>query len=164
MPNSWKDSWLSTDVSSCYLYSCQKIVLCLHLNDTFGKKWVERGDPISWPSRSPDLTPLEFHFWGHMKTLVYESPMGRQQVLVAQIRVAAGVILDLPGILPRVWHDIIRRYKKMYRSWWRPYLAASVMEWNGDYWQYFNCFLYSYPSISGPNCLWPLSHFRDVST
>ena len=47
-----------------------------------------------------------------MKTLVHETPVETQQDLVAQIQVAAGVIRDMPGIFPRVWHDIIRRYTK----------------------------------------------------
>ena len=35
-----------------------------------------------------------------------------QEDLVARIPVATGVIRDMPEMLPRVRHDIIRRYKK----------------------------------------------------
>ncbi|KAJ4439323.1 hypothetical protein ANN_07445 [Periplaneta americana] len=31
------------------------------------------GGPITWPSRSPDLNPLGFYIWGHLKALVYET-------------------------------------------------------------------------------------------
>ncbi|KAJ4430091.1 hypothetical protein ANN_22300 [Periplaneta americana] len=47
-----------------------------------------------------------------MKTLVYETPMERQQDLVARIQVAVGVIRDMPGILPRVRYDMTRRCTK----------------------------------------------------
>jgi hypothetical protein len=31
-----------------------------------------RRGPIEWPARSPDLTPLDFFLWGHLKSRVYE--------------------------------------------------------------------------------------------
>ena len=43
------------------------------LNDTFQNKWIGRCGPISWPLRSPDLTPLDYFLWGHVKTVVYAS-------------------------------------------------------------------------------------------
>ena len=67
MPNSWKDSRLITDDSNCYFYSFHKILWRFHLNDTFGNRWIGRGDLIAWHPRSPDLTPLDFHFWGIWK-------------------------------------------------------------------------------------------------
>uniref|UniRef100_A0AAR2JP33 Transposase Tc1-like domain-containing protein n=4 Tax=Pygocentrus nattereri TaxID=42514 RepID=A0AAR2JP33_PYGNA len=27
--------------------------------------------PVEWPPRSPDLTPLDFYLWGHVKAIVY---------------------------------------------------------------------------------------------
>ena len=112
MPNSWKYSRHITDDSSCYLYSCQKILLCLHLNDTCGNRWIGHGSPIAWPSRSTDLTPLDFHFWRYIKILVYATPGETQHDLVARIQVAAGVIRDMSRIFPRVRYDIIWRYTK----------------------------------------------------
>jgi hypothetical protein len=32
-----------------------------HLNERFHERWIGRGGPVSWPPRSPDLTPLEFY-------------------------------------------------------------------------------------------------------
>jgi len=43
------------------------------LNESFRNRWLGRGGPIPWPSRSPDLKPLDHYLWGHMKTLVYET-------------------------------------------------------------------------------------------
>lgn len=30
-----------------------------------------KGGPISWPSRSPDLTPCDYFLWGYIKDRVY---------------------------------------------------------------------------------------------
>ena len=39
------------------------------LNEIFPNRWLGRGGPVVWPPRSPDLTPLDYYLWGHMKTL-----------------------------------------------------------------------------------------------
>ncbi|EZA53536.1 hypothetical protein X777_07004, partial [Ooceraea biroi] len=41
------------------------------LNEPFPDRWIGRGGRISWPARSPDLTPLDFFLWGHLKNEVY---------------------------------------------------------------------------------------------
>lgn len=38
-----------------------------YLNGKFGNRWIGR----SWPSRSPDMTPLDFFLCGTMKEHVY---------------------------------------------------------------------------------------------
>jgi hypothetical protein len=38
-----------------------------HLNNTYPNRWIGRGSLISWPARSPDLTPLDFCLWGWLK-------------------------------------------------------------------------------------------------
>jgi len=43
------------------------------LNELFPNRWLGRDGPVTWPPRSPDLTPLDYYLWGHMKTLVYET-------------------------------------------------------------------------------------------
>jgi hypothetical protein len=35
-----------------------------HLNLTFPERWIGRGGHVQWPSRSPDVTPLDFCLWG----------------------------------------------------------------------------------------------------
>jgi hypothetical protein len=35
-------------------------------------RWIGRGGPISWPSRSPDISPLDFFLWGYVKDIVYK--------------------------------------------------------------------------------------------
>ncbi|GFX97851.1 uncharacterized protein TNCV_4905021 [Trichonephila clavipes] len=63
-----------------------------YLDVTFGQQWIGRGGPVRWPARSPDLSCLDFYFWGHMKSLVYDTPVDNAEELVARIAVAAGEI------------------------------------------------------------------------
>jgi hypothetical protein len=30
--------------------------------------------PVQWLARSPDITPLDYFLWWHLKTVVYENP------------------------------------------------------------------------------------------
>ncbi|KAJ4451308.1 hypothetical protein ANN_02769 [Periplaneta americana] len=45
-----------------------------YLDRRFPDRWIGRGGPIAWPPRSPDLNPLDFYLWGHLKSLVYSFP------------------------------------------------------------------------------------------
>ena len=40
------------------------------LDRTFTGRWLGRCGPLVWAARSPDLTPLDFFAWGHLKTAV----------------------------------------------------------------------------------------------
>jgi hypothetical protein len=42
-----------------------------HLNTQFPDRWLGCGSPVSWPARSPDLNPLDFFLWGHLKEIGY---------------------------------------------------------------------------------------------
>lgn len=44
-----------------------------YLNQLFGERWIGTNGPIRWPPRSPDLTPLDFFLWGHIKNKVYST-------------------------------------------------------------------------------------------
>ncbi|GFU68945.1 putative LOC100569746 [Trichonephila clavipes] len=41
------------------------------LKDTFYDRLISRFEPVNWPPRSCDLTPLDFFLWGYVKSLVY---------------------------------------------------------------------------------------------
>jgi hypothetical protein len=41
----------------------------------FPGRWVERDEPILWPSPSPDIMPLDFFLWGYVKDIVYKAPV-----------------------------------------------------------------------------------------
>ena len=41
------------------------------LDETFPQHWIGRRGPVEWAPRSPDLNPLDFSFWGYLKSRVY---------------------------------------------------------------------------------------------
>ena len=80
-----------------------------YLNEQFGDRWIGREGPVTWPPRSPDLTPLDFFLWGYMKSLVYETPVESEEDLLARIMAAAQEIQETPGIFERVYENMLRR-------------------------------------------------------
>lgn len=44
-----------------------------YLDETFPQKWIGRRGAVEWPPRSPDLSPLDYFFWGHLKNNVYKT-------------------------------------------------------------------------------------------
>jgi hypothetical protein len=63
-----------------------------HLNTKFPDRWLGRGGPVSWPRRSPDLNPLDFFLWGHLKEIVYRDPPTGMEDLKAKFRAAEATI------------------------------------------------------------------------
>ncbi|KAJ4449257.1 hypothetical protein ANN_00654 [Periplaneta americana] len=71
-------------------------------------KWIGRGGSVSWPPRSPDLTPLIFA-WGQMPNLVYATPIESEDDLVPRIFAAAGEINENPAVFNRFRQSMSRR-------------------------------------------------------
>jgi len=65
-----------------------------YLSESFPNRWIGRGGPVAWPLRSPDLTPLDYYLWGHMKTLVFETKVDSRAALRHRIFAAAEHIRD----------------------------------------------------------------------
>lgn len=59
------------------------------LDINYPRRWIGRGGPIPWPARCPDLTPCDFYIWGHMKDLVYSTPVRSLEELRERILTAA---------------------------------------------------------------------------
>lgn len=55
------------------------------LDETFPDRWVGRGGAIRWAPRSPDLSPLDFFLWGHIKNNIYKSPIKNLDELKTKI-------------------------------------------------------------------------------
>lgn len=56
-----------------------------YLNRQYGNNWIGNRGPISWPARSPDLTPLDFCIWGYLKDNVYFTPHNTIEDLEAAV-------------------------------------------------------------------------------
>ena len=75
---SWKVWLFVKDImcASCmlgYHYFCSDL---LHKTWTVGGgRWIWRGDPINWSTRSPVLNHLNFWLSGHTKSLLYSEPI-----------------------------------------------------------------------------------------
>lgn len=59
-----------------------------HLNTKFENRWIGRGGPTDWPARSPDLTKVDFFFWGFIKNEVYKTPPTTRDDMKERIRAA----------------------------------------------------------------------------
>ncbi|GBN97017.1 hypothetical protein AVEN_46672-1 [Araneus ventricosus] len=80
------------------------------LDVKFPGRWIGRGGPTYWPADDEsDLSCLDFFLWGHLKILVYESPIASDEDLVARISVAAGVIREMSGVFEKVRRSLRRR-------------------------------------------------------
>lgn len=80
-----------------------------HLDEVYGRKWIGRGGPESWPARSPDLNPLDFCLWGWVKCLVYETEVQSEQDLRQRIDNAFLHIRDQLRENVNVCHSMNRR-------------------------------------------------------
>lgn len=79
------------------------------LNARFPGTWIGRGGPIAWPPRSPDLTPLDFFFWGFIKDTVYVPPLPAS-LPELRARIYAATEQVTPDMLQRVWQEIDFRW------------------------------------------------------
>ncbi|KAJ8877253.1 hypothetical protein PR048_021707 [Dryococelus australis] len=76
---------------------------------TFGARWIGSGNPVSWPARSPYMSPLNFIVWGHMKSVMYASPVESRDYLVQQIQAAADTIRAIPNVFECMRRSMSRR-------------------------------------------------------
>ena len=75
----------------------------------FPGQWIDRGGAIPWPSRSPDVTPFDFFFWGCVKdrVLIFNTPVRDVEELKQKITdVVATVNLNM---LANTWCELRRR-------------------------------------------------------
>jgi hypothetical protein len=56
-----------------------------YLNAVLPARWIGRGGPCFWPARLPDLSPLDFFIWEHLRCLVYETLGEREDYLPPRI-------------------------------------------------------------------------------
>ena len=57
-----------------------------YLDSQFPQRWIGRGGPIRWALRSPDLTPLDFFLWDHLKNIIYQTPIKNLNELKMRIQ------------------------------------------------------------------------------
>ncbi|GFU62097.1 uncharacterized protein TNCV_4893151 [Trichonephila clavipes] len=67
LKNVFMELWFQQDGATCHT---ARATIDL-LKDTFGDRLISRFGPVNWPSRSCDLTPLDYFLWGYVISLVY---------------------------------------------------------------------------------------------
>lgn len=80
-----------------------------YLDVAYPNRWIGRGGAQPWPPRSPDLNPLDFFLWGHLKQLVYTTPIENVEELRNRIIASCRTIRQTPGIFERVRQSMRRR-------------------------------------------------------
>ena len=83
-----------------------------YLNESFRNRWLCRGGPVAWPTRSPDLTTLDYYLWGHMKTLVFETKVDSRAALGHRIFAAAEHIRNHPDNIASATQSLLMRPEK----------------------------------------------------
>ena len=92
------DMWYMHDGAPAHF----SVMVREHLHALYPNRWIGRGAPQEWPARSPDLNSLDFFLWGHVKTLVYKTPIHTVEELRERIVAAFETIRNIPGIFVRV--------------------------------------------------------------
>ena len=78
--------------------------VCQFFNEAFSDRWIGRDGPISWPPRSPDITPLNFFLWGYVKDIVHRTKVHDITDLKQRISNAIATINE--DMLQRTWQEI----------------------------------------------------------
>ena len=74
------------------------------LDATFRNRWIERDGPTPCPTRSPDITPVDFFLWGYVKDKVFSTPVRDITNLKARITDAFATINE--DMLENTWREI----------------------------------------------------------
>lgn len=86
------------------------LIVRSHLNTVFPHKWIGRGSEHPWPPRSPDLNPLDFFFWGYIKSMVYTAAsINTREELWQRIVAAADAIRNLHPSFFAVRRNFLKR-------------------------------------------------------
>lgn len=82
-----------------------------YLNTVFPNRWIGRGSQLPWPARSPDFNPMDFCFWGYVKSIVYSQKINSREELWEKI-VSAVEDFRNQGILFNIRQSFIKRTLK----------------------------------------------------
>lgn len=77
------------------------------LNNQFPGRLIGRRGALEWPPRSPDMTPLDFFLWGHLKNRVYKNRPENLEELCERIRTEIALIT--PNMLSNTLREFYDR-------------------------------------------------------
>ena len=70
-----------------------------------------------WPARSPDLNSLDFHLWGHLKSIVHATSIENAEILRNRIEQGFRQIRETPRMIERVTRSVTRRVQACLQTW-----------------------------------------------
>lgn len=73
--------------------------------------WIGKSGQIRWPPRSPDLTPLDYFLWGHLKNKVYKDRPQNIEELKVKIRDEINLINNNPSIIRKCRNNLVKRIR-----------------------------------------------------
>lgn len=79
----------------------------MELRNLFGNRVISMGARREWPARSPDLNPLDFFLWGHLKSRIYQYPLENIEQLRQRITEALNTVT--PEMLQRCEANLLVR-------------------------------------------------------
>ena len=84
------------------------------LLEKFDNRIISRGTPIIWPAHSPDLNPLDFHFWGEAQKEVFRHRPEDTETLVECVKTFAASYDS--GKIRRVADNVLKRARLCLRA------------------------------------------------
>ncbi|CAH1966184.1 unnamed protein product [Acanthoscelides obtectus] len=69
-------------------------------------RWTDRRGAIEWPPRSPDLSPLDFFMWGHLKSKIYAT----QPTSLEDLR--QRIVNECLQITPQILQNVRQRFEQ----------------------------------------------------
>lgn len=82
------------------------------LDEELPNRWIGRRGPVDWPPRSPDLTPMDFFFWGVVKDKVFARKPLTMDDMVLYIQQACQEINDNKELCNRVCLSVRSRLQE----------------------------------------------------
>lgn len=101
-------------------------------------RWVGTNGPVFWPRRSPDLTKLDFFWWGFGEVEVYLTPPVTPPNIQNRIRFA------LQSIIPNMLEDVganfkqckwlclqenVRNFEHLKKFWFNSFVCLLSQNW-----------------------------------
>ena len=104
------DHWFQQDGAPCH--TSKLSMACLE--EKFPSRLISAKSEFPWPACSPDLNPLDYFLWGHVKSKVFESdPQNTEELKEAVMEAIASVPVDM---LQRTVDNFVRRLDLCYTA------------------------------------------------
>jgi len=114
--------WFQQDgVTSCHTPHATMNIL----HERFEGMVISRGGDVNWPLRSCDLTPLDFFFWGYLKSQVYTNKP--QTIGALKVNITYAIQQIQPDLCEKIIKNWTARIRVTKRSRGRHLMLYSIL-------------------------------------